>query len=342
MAPVVGATAELADVVEAWLAGPHADYHSPSFSHWNKTGAVPEDCAACHSGPGFIDYLGADGSQASIIDRPAPINAPIGCASCHTAKARAVDSVRFPSRVTVDGAGASALCMACHQGRTTGDTVATAMENRAEDTVSGEITFIDVHRGVAAAVLQGAVVRGGFQYPGRSYAGRFAHVPAAGTCISCHDAHSTRVATQGCLSCHRGVADVRDIRTRHLDFDGDGESHGGIRGEILGLQERLHRAMQAYAADVSRRPMGYAPGQFPFFFNDTDGDGEISGDEKDASNRYANWTPRLLKAAYNYHFIAADPGAYAHNPGYALQLLYDSLDSLSARIAVEMADLHRP
>jgi hypothetical protein len=184
-------------------------------------------------------------------------------------------------------------------------------------------------------------VRGGFQYPGRAYAGRFAHVPSANTCVACHDAHSTQVETTGCLSCHRGVNSIRDIRTRHLDFDGDGQAHGGIHGEIAGLHAKLYRAIQAYASQVSGAPIGYASAN-PYFFNDTNNDSRISSEEAVASNRYANWTPRLLKAAYNYQFVAKDPGAYTHNPTYALQLLYDSLESLSARIDIEMAALRRP
>jgi hypothetical protein len=58
--------------------------------------------------------------------------------------------------------------------------------------------------------------------------------------------------------------------------------------------------------------------------------------------RYASWTPRLLKAAYNYQLVTKDPGAYAHNPVYAMQLLYDSLESLSARINVNLIVLRRP
>lgn len=343
IAPTASADVGLSDLIEAWLASPHGDYHSPSFTYWNKEGAVPKACAACHSEPGFIDYLGADGSTPFAVDRPAAINSPIGCASCHTAAAHALDSVPFPSGATVEQLGGSAVCTVCHQGRQSGDALRSATEGLDEDAVSGELAFINVHYAVAAAVMHGAQGQGGFQYADRSYAGRFAHVPSASTCISCHDAHSTQVQREGCLSCHRGVDDIRAIRMRHGDFDGDGETHAGIHAEIMGLHESLYRAIQAYAAEVSGTPIGYASGQFPYFFNDTDGDGRISAEEATASNRYASWTPRLLKAAYNYQFVAKDPGAYTHNPTYVMQLLYDSLESLSARIDVEiMSALRRP
>lgn len=332
----------LEKLVEAWLASPHGDYHSHSFTYWNKDGEVPVACAACHSGPGFIDFLGADGSAPGVVDSPAAINSPIGCASCHTTAAHALQSVRFPSGVTVDQLGESAVCTVCHQGRQSGDAVASAVDGMDEDTVSADLTFINVHYGIAAAVINGSDVRGGYQYPGRKYAGRFGHVPSANTCVDCHDPHSTRVEVDACLTCHRGVEDVRDIRTRHADFDGDGDAAGGIHTEITGLHARLLEAIRSYAADVAGMPIAYVPGTFPYFFIDREGGGQIPAEAAIMPNRYSNWTPRLLKAAYNYQVAAKDPGGFAHNPAYLLQLLHDSLESLSERVEIDMSAMDRP
>jgi len=332
----------LTRLVEQWLASPHGDYGSLSFTYWNDEGAVPVACAACHSQPGFIDYLGADGSTAGVVDHPAAINAPIGCASCHTSAAHALDAVTFPSGETVGGLGASAVCTVCHQGRQSGDRVMTVTAAIEDDAVSADLAFVNIHYGVAAAVMHGADVRGGHHYPGRTYSRRFMHVPSANTCVACHDAHTTEVATDGCLSCHRGVDDIRAIRTRHVDFDGDGDIVGGIHAEIMGLHAHLYRAIQAYAAEVVGTPIGYASGRFPYFFTDSDGDGVIGEGEALFPNRYQSWTPRLLRAAYNYQVVTKDPGGYTHNPTYMLQLLYDSLESLSARVDVNMSAYRRP
>jgi hypothetical protein len=309
---------DLAAIVEAWIASPHADYASPSFTHWNADGAVPENCAACHSQPGFLDFLGADGTEARVVDHPAAINAVIGCASCHTSEAHALDTVALPSGVELAGLGGNATCTVCHAGRASGDAVVRATASIGEDTVSPDLGFINVHYGIAAAVMQGADGRAGFHYPDRSYAGQFRHVPGADTCIACHDAHTTAVAEEGCLTCHRGVEDLRDIRMRAADFDGDGDNSGGIHAEIVGLHARLYAAIQTYAAEVAGTPIGYAKGAFPYFFVDTDGDGTISEGEAIFPNRYASWTPRLLKAAYNYQVAAKDPGGYAHHPSERL------------------------
>ena len=48
------------------------------------------------------------------------------------------------------------------------------------------------------------------------------------------------------------------------------------------------------------------------------GDGKADKDEAKYPNRYKAWTPRLLRAAYNYQFVTKDPGAFAHNPTYAI------------------------
>lgn len=332
----------IAAYVEAWLKSGHADYHSPSFTHWNGEGAVPPNCAACHSEPGFLDWLGADGSAAGSVEAPAAVNAVVACASCHVPEAEALDAVPFPSGTTVAGLGGNATCSVCHQGRQSGPAVARATGTLAEDTVSPELSFLNVHYGVAAAMMHGAEVQGGYQYPGLSYAGRFMHVPSANSCISCHEPHSSTVATEGCAACHQGAQDLRAIRLRHADFDGDGATHGGIHAEVAGLHTRLYGAIQTYAAEVAGTPIGYAKDSHPYFFADSDGDGSISDAEAVRANAYKAWTPRLLKAAYNYQFVAKDPGAYVHNPAYAMQLLHDSLASLGAAADVDLGGLVRP
>lgn len=331
----------LIEAVEAWRLSPHADHGALSFTYWNKEGAVPENCAACHSEPGFLDFLGADGSQAGVVNRPAAINAVIGCASCHTGAAHALDSVTFPSGVTFDGLGANATCTVCHSGRAAGDTVSAAVAGTGEDDVSADLGFINVHYGIAAAVMQGGAGGAGYAYPGRSYAGPFRHVPGADTCLACHEPHITQVDPDGCLTCHRGVKDLRDIRMRHDDFDGDGDNSGGIHAEITGLHSRLLAAIQAYATEVVGTPVGYAKDTFPYFFTDTDGDGVIGAQEAIFPNRYQAWTPRLLKAAYNYQVVAKEPGGYVHNPAYLLQILHDSLENLSTQVTVDMRALRR-
>ena len=65
---------------------------------------------------------------------------------------------------------------------------------------------------------------------------------------------------------------------------------------------------------------------------DADEDGTPDTDETEAAIPYNAWTPRLLKAAYNYQVSLKDPGGYAHGGKYIIQLLYDSIEDLDASL----------
>jgi len=47
------------------------------------------------------------------------------------------------------------------------------------------------------------------------------------------------------------------------------------------------------------------------------------------TNSAQAWDGVVAKAVFNWQFIFEDPGAYAHNPKYAIQLLRDSYNDLA-------------
>jgi len=337
-------TSPVTAIVESWMASPHGDRKAEAFVHWNKDGAVPEDCATCHSGLGMLDFLGADGSTAGKVDAPAQIGSPVDCVTCHNQAAHDLKQITFPSGEVMTEASPSAICMVCHQGRASSDSVNAAIAGAEDDTVNGDLGFINVHYAASAATMFGGSVRGGYQYEGKTYAERFAHVPDFNTCTTCHNPHTTKVvAIDQCVACHKGAETVRDIRTTPADVDGDGNAKEGISAEISTLHEKLGDAIRLYAKDVSGNPVAYDSHAYPYFFNDLNGNGTADPDEAKFPNSYKSWTPRLLRAAYNYQFLAKEPGAYAHNPRYAIQLAYDSLEDLASKAtAVDMAGMTRP
>jgi hypothetical protein len=233
--------------------------------------------------------------------------------------------------------------MRCHQGRASTDRVEEAIAGLPLDEVAEELGFINVHYGVGAATKYGAQVRGAYQYDGQAYSGFYEHAAGLRDCHECHDAHSLRIEPDACSPCHLNVVDYGDlfgIRVRETDYDGDGNTAEGINAEIEALHAALYEAVQAYSADVVGTPILYAS-QFPYFFTDTDGDGEVDEGEAAFPNRYATWTPRLVRTAYNYHYVHEDPGAFAHNPGYVLQFLYDTLADLGEQVSVDMGGMER-
>ena len=327
-----------------WMMSPHSDSTAEAFNHWNQQGSIPVECARCHSRQGFVDYLGGDGSTPFKVDQPAPTGSVVDCQTCHNSAANALAQVTFPSGVTVSGLGGEARCMTCHQGRSSGPTVDAAIAAAAptnDDTVSASLSFSDIHYTPAAATLYGGRAEGGYQYAGQSYDVRFRHVDGYDTCTGCHDPHSTQINFSACATCHTGVTDVnsahqiRMISSVGIDYDGDGNVSGGISDEVNGLAKKLGKAITTYGSE-HKTPICYAGNAYPYWFIDTDGDGSCSTAEATASNAFASWSARLVRATYNYQLVNKDPGAFAHNAKYVIELLYDSVTDLNSAVVAKI------
>jgi hypothetical protein len=156
-------------------------------------------------------------------------------------------------------------------------------------------------------------------------------VDSFNTCTQCHNHHRQEVEVDECGACHEGVAeleDLDDIRMDLTDYDGDGDTAEGIAGEIATVRDALYAGIQAYAAGIAGASIVYDATSSPYFFADSNGNGQLDPEEATASNGYAAWTPRLLRAAYNFHYSVRDPGAFAHNAKYVIQVLYDTLEDV--------------
>lgn len=330
------------DILRAWLASPHAKSDAEAFRHWDDEGEIPGQCAVCHSTTGVIDYMSSPSDVASMIDHPVATGTTVECAACHNPAAEVLKDVIFPNGEVISATDRSAICTVCHQGRAYAGTVTHALEGRADDEVSSEIAFINIHYAAAAATQLGTMAQGGYEYPGKSYAGVFSHVEGFDTCVSCHAPHETTVASENCTSCHQGATDFRAIRSTPTDILGRGDTTAGIATVIDDLHARLEQAIMTYATEVGGGAVVYSDAAYPYFFNDLNADAAVDAGEDIYPNRYQSWTPRLLRAAYNYQFVSKDHGAFAHNPHYAIQLLIDSLTDLGTVVTVDTIDLVRP
>jgi hypothetical protein len=335
--------------VEKWAGSGHNDAEAEAFRHWDEDdpAVVSTSCAKCHSTPGYLDFLGVDGSEAGVVDADAEIGTTVECVACHNDATLMKTSVVMPSGLELTDLGDESRCMECHQGRESKFSVDARIEEvgltDSPDTVSDELGFANIHYYAAAATKYGTQAMGGYEYEGKTYDGNFAHVEEFDTCIECHDMHTLEVRGDACAECHtqEEYADYR-MPGSLVDYDGDGDIEEGIFYETQGLQEKLYSAIQAYGNEVAGTAIVYDSHSYPYFFIDTNADGEVAEDEAAFPNRYASWTPRLLKAAYNYQVSLKDPGEFAHGGKYIIQLLWDSIEDLNEAIAspIELADTH--
>jgi hypothetical protein len=320
------------------------------FRHWDAEGVVPATCTKCHTAEGLPFFI----EHGVTIDGPP--SQSLTCTTCHDVQndfePYAVDTVTFPSGLEVSfGEGdENNLCISCHQGRESTISVNNAITRSgvADDEVSDKLAFRNVHYFAAGATLFGTEVKGAYEFDGKEYNGRYMHVEEAQVCTDCHVTHTGAVRVDDCADCHEDVEtreDLRTIRTEPedvdpIDYDGDGDTSEPIADEIASFQDALLGAIQSYASETGGAAIAYSPAAYPYFFIDTNGNGTVDPDEANNDNRYVAWTPNMLRAAYNYQYSSKDPGVFAHNADYILQVLYDSIEAVGGEEAV--ADFTRP
>ena len=352
--PVESAPSVAVPFYDEWANSPHNDTEGEPFNHWNEDDPpeVPTDCAKCHSTPGYIDHLGADGSTPGVVDVAAPIGTTVQCTACHNEVTLDKTSVMFPSGIEITNLGDEARCMECHQGRAStvsvDQRIADAGLTEKVDAVSEDLGFTNIHYYAAAATQYGTLAKGGYEYAGQPYDARFDHVPTFNSCIECHDMHTLELDLAQCQACHTDVQTAEDLVNIRMagslvDYDGDGDMNEGIYYEIEGLREMLYGAMQTYSLETTGAMIAYSDTAYPYFFIDTDADGTLSEEEAVYPNAFNAWTARLAKAAYNFQVSKKDPGVYAHGGKYIIQLIYDSITDLNAAVdaPVDLAAANR-
>ena len=335
-----------------WAESGHGTLTSAAWMESDWKGNSRVACQRCHTTTGFANRVtDRTGYDAAIAAGRFPNNFShltglqeemLYCGACHKDSAftmRTVDSVLFPSNISASlGNDSSNLCMECHQGRGWTGTVT------AKFTKNPPYTFVNNHYGAAAASYFGSAVKCGYEYTGKTYAPKQTYPAHTAvnkvTCVGCHmrqgkpeePDHHFDVEVGDCNSCHTGISNNRDLRPANLpDFDGDGNLTEGLYYEIEGFQTALLAQIKYYALNTStyRKAIAFDPHTYPYFYYDANGNGAVDTGEV----AYAYFDAALLKAAYNYFHSVKDPGGWAHNYRYILQLLYDSLEGIGGTVS---------
>ena len=114
--PVEGEAMVVVPFEAEWAESGHNDAEAEAFVHWDEDdpAVIPDRCARCHSTPGSLDWVGADGSEAGVMDQEShAIGTTITCEACHNDATAAMDSVVMPSGIELTDLGGEARCMQC-------------------------------------------------------------------------------------------------------------------------------------------------------------------------------------------------------------------------------------
>jgi hypothetical protein len=322
-----------------------------TWRHWdfddegNPVYTVEAACAKCHSGSGLPMVLAGE----TIPEAGVPAGNGLMCLTCHDGAnfpaLIAGNEVAMPSGMAVtfgDGA-ASNLCIECHQGRTSKATIdkkieqfaATDMDKVVEPLADGtKFSFSNAHYLGIAAIWFGTDAQGFYEYEGKTYVGTNPHVEVDGKagCVGCHDAHTGEPKVEACAACHGDVAmdDLRGMSSTG-DYNGNGDVAEGLRAEYRALRDVLYAELQKYAKATAGTGITYNPDVYPYWFVDANGDDKA--DEVDGKTvAFSSWTPRLLKAAYNYNFLRKNPDVHIHNGKYGIQIAIDTIEDLGGDV----------
>jgi hypothetical protein len=111
---------------------------------------------------------------------------------------------------------------------------------------------------------------------------------------------------------------VEAIRLSAPDYDGDGDTAEGVKGDLDGLAEALYAEIQAYTEAQGAKAV-YNGSAYPYWFDE-------------AGENFAAFDAKSLKAAYNYQYYQKDPGAFVHNGKFVAQFLIDSIADLGGNV----------
>src|SRR4029450_1888316 len=113
--------------------------------------------------------------------------------------------------------------------------------------------------------------------------------------------------------------------------------HTTREGGVASRAPRLYAAIQAYCAAAANSPAppsgasycAWNGAAYPYWYKDTNKNGIVDAGETSSMK----FDSKSLRAAYNYQFYGKEPGAWAHNNRYIVQILYDSTVGLGGDVS---------
>lgn len=321
-------------------------------------------CQRCHTATGAANFLNAparynaaDNDFSHLADwtashKTSGQNELLYCWGCHSdaekGELRNPGALDFTfsngATASYTDAAHSNLCIACHSGRETGNSI---KNSTAE---FSNTSLVNSHYRAAAGTLY---AKSGYEFVNKDYrpslgfrhdmTGINAPLPASvtekGPCVFCHMGsyanHTWKITNdEACDLCHAGTA------FSLLTAGKDGyESALELFGAVLDAEGYYFAAVYPYFFTAPYDP-GYtetglctdnlpvknwqAGGSSTFSWNST----KKSCVSSPATAGTADTGKDRMGAAYNYNLLIHEPGAFVHNSLYSKRLIFDSIDWL--------------
>jgi nitrate/TMAO reductase-like tetraheme cytochrome c subunit len=346
--------------------GPATKTTAPGWTYYNwdqVTGTGNRaTCQRCHTATGAKNFFDAKIAGTAYVETSntfphlegwtaaagSPQNEMLYCWGCHsdvpTGTLRdpgaiveifaGVGTAAPAATVTFPNVFESNICLGCHIGRQVGQNIADSTADFSNR------NFINSHYLAAGGTVFN---KAGYEYgPTANYSIYGFHkqvgwsdVQSTGTrgpCVTCHmtsaEGHTfevvqkdgagviTAVASTACVSCHADM-NPATLNATKIDFEAALEE---LRVALASRGVHFYEAHPYFftAPYVPNAPAGTNVGV-------TNWNGINVGTE---ATPITGRGKDVMGAAFNYNLLAHDPGAYAHNSGYALKLIVDSLDFL--------------
>lgn len=297
---------------------------APAWVHYDFKQENRQDCQRCHTSTGFKNF-------ANDPENYNPANNTfllagqqkelLYCWACHRVEDGSF-ALRNPGKLektvpydepadrisAVPDLGEANLCMACHIGRSSG-----AVIESAEDIKGKHFGVFNSHYLSAGGIIFSLSP---YEFNGREYADFNPHKSIDGLCVACHMSNSDHTFE---VLDENGVPKAYDNLCKNCHGNKDSLVKV-IEEEKAGYEATLDYIEQLLAD----KGIYYDITAYPYFYpspNPQDGRGP--------PNAFTDWPDKeTLGSAYNLNLFRHEPGAYAHNPTYVKQILYDTIDFL--------------
>lgn len=329
----------------------------PGWAYYNWDHSARQACQRCHTSTGLSNFLNNPVSYNAATNNFAHLenyssfsgsrqNELLYCWGCHsnagTGDLRNPGALNFTysndAKVTYPDLKGSNICMACHTGRETGDSIKKSLGN------FSSISFINSHYLAAGGQLFGTT---GYEYAGKDYSNPpyFKHdkigiteslaITKNGPCVGCHmttdNSHLftnverdnsgaiTKITSKVCVNCHVG-------------------DYALTASNLTEEEENYKAAIDAAKALMANKGIHFQE-RHPYWFVSPAPD---AGSFRNWASIYGQAKAKdVMGAAFNINLLAHDPGGYAHNRIYVKRLLWDSIDFMDNGVLgdVDMATL---